>query len=145
MSDDPGETWAAWLREQFDSHPRIKLAADLVRAGGEKQNGRPVIDASSVTAWLRGRQPSFKLAVVVGEAFGVDVGEALIAAGYQAAAAELFDQPSRPRSAQDPLRQEILEHPRLSDRDKRLLLAQYDAMLGDQPQRPDPSSHQIGA
>ncbi|GAW57328.1 hypothetical protein [Nocardioides sp. PD653] len=81
-NDDPGETWAAWLREQLDRHPTIKTNADLVRAGGLKDNGRPVIDASSVTQWLRGRRPSFELAAHTAAAFGVHAGEALAAAGY---------------------------------------------------------------
>jgi transcriptional regulator with XRE-family HTH domain len=82
VSNDAGESWAAWLREQFDKHPTIKSNADLVRAGGLKANQRPVIDASSVTQWLRGRRPSFELATATAAAFGVHVGEALAAAGY---------------------------------------------------------------
>lgn len=83
VSIDPGESWAAWLREQFDKHPTIKTNADLVRAGGLKPNKRPVIDASSVTQWLRGRRPSFQLATATATAFGVHAGEALAAAGYE--------------------------------------------------------------
>jgi transcriptional regulator with XRE-family HTH domain len=79
---DPGETWAAWLREQFDQHPTIKKNADLVRAGGIKSNGRPVIDASSVTQWLRGRRPSYELATATANAFGRSPQEALRASGY---------------------------------------------------------------
>lgn len=83
MSEDPGESWAAWLRDQFDRHPTIKTNADLVRAGGNKPNGRPVIDASTVTQWLRGRRPSFQLATTAATAFGTNVANALAAAGYE--------------------------------------------------------------
>lgn len=75
--------WADWLREQFDSHPTIRINADLVRAGGEKDNGRPRIDASTVTQWLRGRKPSYELAMATAEAFGRPISEALVAAGFR--------------------------------------------------------------
>lgn len=105
MVIDPGKSWAAWLREQFDKHPTIKTNADLVRAGGLKPNKRPVIDASSVTQWLRGRRPSFQLATVVAEAFGVPTVAALAAAGYEL---DIWEEPEGHvgGSAQDALREE---------------------------------------
>lgn len=77
-----GDTWAAWLRDQFDQHPTIKRNADLVRAAGEKDNGRPVIDGSTVTQWLKGRPPSYPLARAAAAAFGADMAKAMKAAGY---------------------------------------------------------------
>lgn len=82
MAEEPGDAWAAWLRERLDTHPTIRTNADLVRAGGLKDNGRPRIDASTVTQWLRGRRPSFQLALVTADAFGVDPMEVLMVAGY---------------------------------------------------------------
>lgn len=74
--------WGDWLRARFDEHAQIKRPADLVRASGAKENGRPVIDASSITQWLRGRRPSYELAVATAQAFGVSFSDALTAAGY---------------------------------------------------------------
>lgn len=81
-NEQVGEAWAAWLREQFDRHRTIRKPADLVRASGTKGNGRPHIDASRVTSWLRGQRPSFELALLAADAFGADEGDALVAAGY---------------------------------------------------------------
>jgi transcriptional regulator with XRE-family HTH domain len=53
-----------------------------MRAGGQKLNGRPVIDPSTITQWLRGRRPSYELAVATAKAFGVSTADALAAAGY---------------------------------------------------------------
>lgn len=80
---EAGDQWSQWLRDRFDSHRRIRIPAELVRASGTKPNGRPVIDASTVTQWLRGRRPSFELAVVAARAFGVPREDALRAAGYE--------------------------------------------------------------
>lgn len=74
--------WGDWLREQFDRHPTIRIPADLARAAGNKPNGRPVIDPSRITQWLKGQRPSYQLAVIAAEAFGADVPDALEAAGY---------------------------------------------------------------
>jgi transcriptional regulator with XRE-family HTH domain len=74
--------WGDWLREQFDRHPTIRIPAELARAAGRKDNGRPVIDPSRITQWLRGQRPSYDLAVATARAFHADEGEALAAAGY---------------------------------------------------------------
>jgi transcriptional regulator with XRE-family HTH domain len=77
------QQWATWLREQFDRSRSVRINADLVRAGGKKENGRPVIDASRVTAWLKGKsRPSFDLARRTAVAFGLPGEEGLRAAGY---------------------------------------------------------------
>jgi transcriptional regulator with XRE-family HTH domain len=76
------DTWGDWLRDQFDRHRTIRRPADLMRAGGQKPNGRPVIDPSTITQWLRGRRPSYELAVATAQAFGVSTADALAAAGY---------------------------------------------------------------
>lgn len=98
---DLGESWAAWLREQFDRSPTIKSNADLVRASGIKPNGRPVIDASTVTQWLRGRRPSFQLAVAAAEAFRVPAVGALSAAGYEVEARRDVEEASVGGRAED--------------------------------------------
>lgn len=77
-----GERWAFWLETQLEDKGWI--AADLVKASGRKPNGRPVIDAPRVSAWLKGEQPSYRLATIAGEALGVGAAAALAAAGYTA-------------------------------------------------------------
>lgn len=74
--------WGDWLREQFDRHPEIRIPADLARAAGKKENGRPLIDPSRITQWLRGQRPSYDLTVAAAQAFGAPVQTALEAAGY---------------------------------------------------------------
>ena len=75
-----GESWAAWLRTEMDR--RGMIAADLSRAGGTKANGRPVIDPSTITQWLRGRRASYELAGVVADVLDVPRDAARRAAGY---------------------------------------------------------------
>jgi len=87
-NNEAGEAWAAWLRDQFDRSRTIRIPADLVRAAGTKPNGRPVVDASRVTGWLRGQRPSYELALAAADAFSAPRVAALAAAGY------LLDTPS---------------------------------------------------
>ena len=75
-----GESWAAWLRTEMER--RGMIAADLSRAGGRKTNGRPVIDPSTITQWLRGRRASYDLAGAVADVLGISRDEARRAAGY---------------------------------------------------------------
>lgn len=75
-----GQRWAFWLETQLED--KNWRPADLVRASGLKENGRPVIDAPRVSAWLRGERPSYELAGVAGEALSVGAAAARTAAGY---------------------------------------------------------------
>lgn len=77
-----GERWAFWLETQLED--RDWRATDLVKASGVKANGRPVIDAPRVSAWLKGERPSYELASAAGIALGVGATPALLAAGYTA-------------------------------------------------------------
>ena len=67
----------------MDRPPR-KRPIDLVRGGGTKPNGQPVIRADRVHHWLKGQRPSYDLAVATARALGVPERQALAAAGYAA-------------------------------------------------------------
>ncbi|MCU1592465.1 MAG: Flagellar biosynthesis protein FlhA [Frankiales bacterium] len=108
------DAWSAWLRDRFDEHRQIRRPADLVRAGGNKPNGRPVIDASTITQWLRGRRPSYQLAVAAADAFGRPHQEALQAAGYVL-----------------PTQEQMVEANRAAER------RNADANVGPEPEAPD--------
>lgn len=78
---EPGRTWATWLQRQLDR--RQWRPIDLVRAGGTKANGRPVIGSERLTNWLRASQrPSYDFAILTADALGVSPEDALLAAGY---------------------------------------------------------------
>lgn len=77
-----GQRWAEWLRRQLATHPTITTAAELVRASGTKPNGRPVINDSVVSKWLKGVRPSDENVRIVARALGVPEDNALQAAGY---------------------------------------------------------------
>lgn len=81
-NETPGAAWSAYIRAALDDHGW--RPADLVRASGVKDNGRPVIDASRVSKWLDGQPPDYHLAVVAAEALGRPPAEALATAGYTA-------------------------------------------------------------
>lgn len=78
------QTWAEWLKQRLDGRPNVYL----VKNSGVKENGRPRIDDSRVSKWLKGEQkPSVDLALLAAEVLGADSGEALRAAGFEAAPA----------------------------------------------------------
>ncbi|MPZ60324.1 MAG: hypothetical protein GEU93_03315 [Propionibacteriales bacterium] len=69
-----------WLRDAMEGRPNVFL----VRNSGVKASGRPVIDDSRVSKWLKGEQrPSWDLAVLAAETLGRPAEESLEAAGYQ--------------------------------------------------------------
>lgn len=69
----------AWLRAALNGRPNVFL----VRNSGEKENGRPVIDDSRVSKWLKGDQrPSMELASLAARVLGGSEAEAIRAAGY---------------------------------------------------------------
>lgn len=71
--------FAAWLREALAGRPNVYL----VRNSGTKENGRPVIDDSRVSKWLKGEQrPSMELASLAARVLGKPQSAALRAAGY---------------------------------------------------------------
>lgn len=68
-----------WLREALAGRPNVFL----VQNSGKKENGRPVIDDSRVSRWLKGDQrPSTELAVLTARVLGKPPSEALVAAGH---------------------------------------------------------------
>lgn len=68
-----------WLRDALGDRPNVYL----VRNSGTKENGRPVIDDSRVSRWLKGDQrPSMELAVLSARVLGEPPSQALKAAGY---------------------------------------------------------------
>lgn len=71
--------FAVWLRGALAGRPNVYL----VRMSGTKDNGRPVIDDSRVSKWLKGEQrPSPELASLAAEVLGRPQHEALEASGY---------------------------------------------------------------
>lgn len=80
---DERPEWATWLQDQFERHRTIRRPVDLAKASGTKPNGRPRIDDSRISSWLKGQRPSYELAMVAAEAFGRPISEALTAAGYR--------------------------------------------------------------
>ena len=71
--------FASWLRDSMAGKPNVYL----VRNSGVKENGRPVIDDSRVSKWLKGEQrPSMELASLAARVLGKPQSEALRAAGY---------------------------------------------------------------
>lgn len=129
---EPRDQWAAWLREQFDAHPTIRRNADLSRAGGMKDNGRPRIDNATVTQWLRGRRPSYELALAAADAFGASREDALNAAGYPVASSSdpESERPARARTLHAHLSvvAAIESDPDLVDEARAHLLNQYDIL-----------------
>lgn len=71
--------FAKWLAVALEGRRQV----DLVRRSGAKANGRPRIDPSRVTGWMRGERPSFDLTVVAARALDRPPLEALEAAGYR--------------------------------------------------------------
>lgn len=68
-----------WLRQALNGRPNVFL----VRNSGVKENGRPVIDDSRVSKWLKGDQrPSMELAALAARVLGGSQAKALSAAGY---------------------------------------------------------------
>ncbi len=76
--------------------------ADLVRRSGRKPNGRPVIDASRVTAWTKGERPSHRLTVLAARSLGVPARDALRAAGYDAGEEDVTEPNHQPAPEIDP-------------------------------------------
>lgn len=79
MANQAG-SFGLWLDEQLER--RKWRASDLVRASGQKPNGRPVIDATRVGSWLKGERPGPDLLAALAEALGVGMTEVMRAAGY---------------------------------------------------------------
>lgn len=89
--------FADWLRAALAGRPNVFL----VKNSGVKDNGRPVIDDSRVSKWLRGEQrPSIEMVVRAANILGVDQGEALRAAGYAVATNDADGAIKTPAAAQ---------------------------------------------
>lgn len=75
--------WARWLDAQIRHHPTIRTGADLSRASGTNEHGRPLIGQDRISLWRRGvESPSFRLAIATADALSVSREDALSAAGY---------------------------------------------------------------
>lgn len=70
--------FATWLRGALSGRPNVFI----VKRSGTKQNGRPVIDDSRVSKWLKGQKPSMENASLVARILGQPESDALVAAGY---------------------------------------------------------------
>lgn len=125
--------WAAWLQGQLDAVGWTQ--ADLVRAAGEKENGRPLIGPDMVWRWLKeGRQPSLPSALRVAEAMNIPAPEALAAAGHSAVDLAGVSEAVAPRPAgglRVPLRV-VAEPSRLSDEE---LAAELRRLAGEAARR----------
>jgi hypothetical protein len=128
-----GDRWAFWLETQLED--KGWKPADLVRASGLKANGRPVIDAPRVSAWLKGDRPSFDLASAAGTALGLGSSTALVAAGYAvevdsgASPARVFSYTAEGKDARD-VGPDVDAEP-YAARGPRLVDASLDELLGE--------------
>jgi hypothetical protein len=122
---DVGTAWATWLNDQLDSLGW--KPADLVRASGEKANGRPVIAADVVSGWLKGGAlPRANFWQKLADIFEVDVRDiAAVVSGVQPT------KRAKPKPRVISTREAILTDPKLTEASRAVLLAVYDTATSE--------------
>jgi hypothetical protein len=119
------QSWSDWLKERL--RRRDWKPADLSRASGQKENGRPVIAPDVISGWLNSdAKPRPQFWQLLAEILEVEVGDiALIVSGVRP--------PERKLTARPPVtaREALMADPALSAAGRAMLLAAYDAATSD--------------